>query len=204
MTSTKERILVAAVTLFNLHGAGKISTNHIAAEAGMSPGNLYYHFKNKEEIIRAILEKMHAQWTPVWEAPEVGRATLEELRNRLLINFQMQWDYRFFYREALALLQADEELRQRHTSLMEGRMREQEAFAGAFVRDGALCLTIGQSQIRHLLTACWIVVNNWLSFLEMNGTEVTALQFGEGVELVWSMLAPFLAGSGIPKEVQGL
>ena len=53
----RERILDAALALFNDSGTARISTNHIAAAAGISPGNLYYHFQNKEEIIRALFER---------------------------------------------------------------------------------------------------------------------------------------------------
>lgn len=53
--STKDRIASAAVELFNASGVGPVTTNHIAAHLGISPGNLYYHFANKEEILVAIM-----------------------------------------------------------------------------------------------------------------------------------------------------
>ena len=53
-TKTKEKILLTAIELFNKYTASAISTNHIAAEMNISPGNLYYYFKNKEEIIKEI------------------------------------------------------------------------------------------------------------------------------------------------------
>ena len=57
MNKTKEKILVVALDLFNRHGTRAITTNHIAEACDMSPGNLYYHFKNKEQIIFALFEK---------------------------------------------------------------------------------------------------------------------------------------------------
>ena len=41
---TKDKIIAKAIDLFNIHGTKAISTNHIAKELGISPGNLYYHF----------------------------------------------------------------------------------------------------------------------------------------------------------------
>ena len=57
--ATHEAILTAAIDLFNKSGTAAISTNHIAAAAGISPGNLYYHFKNKEDLFLAMLQRDH-------------------------------------------------------------------------------------------------------------------------------------------------
>ena len=53
----RERIVVASLQLFNELGTHTVSTNHIAAHLSISPGNLYYHFANREEIIRAIFPR---------------------------------------------------------------------------------------------------------------------------------------------------
>ncbi|HGY0963944.1 TPA: TetR/AcrR family transcriptional regulator, partial [Vibrio cholerae] len=54
MMKTKDRIVHAALELFNQQGERNITTNHIAAHIEISPGNLYYHFRNKQEIVRDI------------------------------------------------------------------------------------------------------------------------------------------------------
>ena len=56
MTTTKEKIIETSINLFNEKGCLNTSTRHIADELGISIGNLYYHFKNKEEIVIEIYE----------------------------------------------------------------------------------------------------------------------------------------------------
>ena len=68
--STKKLILQTATTLFNQRGTAKVSTNHIAEEAGISPGNLYYHYKDKLHIIREIYEQMILDWETLYTQVE--------------------------------------------------------------------------------------------------------------------------------------
>ena len=56
--NTADAILETALTLFNRNGASSVSTRHIADEMRISPGNLYYHFRNREEIVRALMQRM--------------------------------------------------------------------------------------------------------------------------------------------------
>ncbi|MBY5993466.1 TetR/AcrR family transcriptional regulator [Ferrimonas balearica] len=52
---TRERILDQSIRAFNHSGTAQVSVLAIATELGISPGNLYYHFRGKEEILIALL-----------------------------------------------------------------------------------------------------------------------------------------------------
>ena len=58
---TRDKIVYAALELFNEHGERSITTNHIAEHIEISPGNLYYHFRNKQEIVRDIFTLYSAE-----------------------------------------------------------------------------------------------------------------------------------------------
>lgn len=58
----KDKILESALGLFNNNGSEKISTNHIATDCQISPGTLYYYFKNKNEIIRELFILMEKEY----------------------------------------------------------------------------------------------------------------------------------------------
>jgi len=54
---TAERILEVTLALFNRFGEPNVSTTLISAELGISPGNLYYHYPAKDELINSLLER---------------------------------------------------------------------------------------------------------------------------------------------------
>ena len=55
-SATKIKILATALQLFNNEGEAQVSSVDIASVMGISPGNLYYHYKGKDEIIAALFE----------------------------------------------------------------------------------------------------------------------------------------------------
>lgn len=106
--SRKLKILETARKLFNESNTQAVTTNHIAKAMNISPGNLHYHYRNREEIIRVLYKQLTSESTlEVDELPK-DIATLNA-HHKLLI--KVQWKYRFFFRELLFLFSRDEKLR---------------------------------------------------------------------------------------------
>lgn len=70
----RQLIIEAAATLFILKGFHQTGMRDIAAQAGISLGNLYNHFKGKHEIIAAIAEMETAEMEPLLELLETSGA----------------------------------------------------------------------------------------------------------------------------------
>ncbi|MGZ8795860.1 MAG: TetR/AcrR family transcriptional regulator [Thermoanaerobaculia bacterium] len=54
---SRQQILDAALKLFSHRGYGATSVQEIAEAAGLSKGNLYHHFPDKETVFRALLDR---------------------------------------------------------------------------------------------------------------------------------------------------
>jgi AcrR family transcriptional regulator len=110
--NTKEKIIHTSISLFNEFGERSISTNHIASHLGMSPGNLYYHFKNKEDIIRHIFalyrDHLNTHFKPIHNDDDA----FSHLSDYLDSLFDLMWRFHFFYDNLGVILARDSQLKQ--------------------------------------------------------------------------------------------
>lgn len=189
--STREKILDTALTLFNEQGTGAVSTNHIAEAAGISPGNLYYHFRNKEEIIRGLFERLFAANDVVFNLPTETLPTLDDLQKMVKANYKILWGYRFAHRELAALLRADAELRTRFLAV---RKRGFEGFHQLFntFANAGVIRAANPETIQDLAETCWLITEFWLNSLEISGKAVSESQMERGAALMMRILEPYI------------
>jgi AcrR family transcriptional regulator len=199
--NTRERIIEMAIRLFNEQGTGAVSTNHIAGALEMSPGNLYYHFRNKEEIIRAILERMIARWESLYAFPMEHAPRLADVQQIVTDNFLLLWDYRFFYRELSALVQRDPVLKGRYQQIRRERLANLEALLQQFVSPGMARSPQTTASITNLARLCWLISDYWLPFLEIDGELVLPEVIEQGVTLYMQVLRPYVSEAGNALEV---
>lgn len=98
----QERIKAAALALFAEHGYHGTSTEMIIAKAGVSKGLLFFHFQNKEELLKTLqYEWMEKLWATI--VPEKNEALkpavcLEQLLDRILETLiDHESEYRIHY-----------------------------------------------------------------------------------------------------------
>ncbi|HEY8597415.1 MAG TPA: TetR/AcrR family transcriptional regulator [Thermomicrobiales bacterium] len=190
--TTRERILDAALALFNEGGTAAASTNHIAAACGISPGNLYYHFRNKEEIIRALFERMFARWGEPSPAPDDRPLTVADLWGVGQDTFALLWDYRFVYRELIALLRRDDYLQQRWVEVRERGFVGFRELIDHYVAAGVLRRPDDPEEVTRLAELCWLVSEFWPASVETAGLTVDAAQMDRGVALLMQIVQPYI------------
>ncbi|MEW6402278.1 MAG: TetR/AcrR family transcriptional regulator [Chloroflexota bacterium] len=188
--STRERILDTALALFNDQGTPAVSTNHIAETAGISPGNLYYHFRNKEEIIRQLFERLFAATDVGFDLPAGETPTMDDLQAYVRTIYRILWEYRFAYRELVALLRNDTELKTRFLSVRQRGFEGFHQLFDAFVSVGILRAIESPQTIENLAEITWMITEFWLNSLELSGKTVDESQMERGVQLMMQVLEP--------------
>jgi len=101
---TKDRIIETALRLFNEEDEPNVTTNHIADEMDISPGNLYYHFRSKDDIIWQIFLNYEKKINQVLNLKGVKYTSMEDMWLYLHMVFEVIAEYRFLYRNLIQLM----------------------------------------------------------------------------------------------------
>jgi AcrR family transcriptional regulator len=216
---TRDRVLSAALQLFNERGTASVTTNHVAERAGISPGNLYYWFSDKNEIVRELYAEFVAAYEQLWRGShsetrshgepgslEVGvqagveagvlgdplDLTPEEVLARLAEGAALSRRYAFLARDLLGLLHGDPVLAAEYRAVRERRIAEFTDLAGAW-RARGLIRPLDEGTVTDLVQALWVIAETWLAFGELDGSHPDAEL---GTRLLGVVLRPYLTPDG--------
>jgi AcrR family transcriptional regulator len=191
MSKKRQNILDAALKLFNQEGSARITTNHIAEAAGISPGNLYYHFRNKEDLIRSLYAEMAEAWQTGFQVP-AHVPTLADLDALLSLSFQLIWRYRFFYQEFVSLCMRDPDLADQYRIL---RQHGQTSFGKlvALFGEHGVFRRLSETETQDLADLSWLLTEFWLPYLQLGGEAPGEEHIQRGIALFRALLRPYLA-----------
>ena len=191
---TAQRILEAAQDLFNRFGEPNVSTTLLSAELGISPGNLYYHYPAKDELVNALFDQ-HA---------EALRALLAQARDArdgpdadvfLHALFGCIWSTRFLYRDLNDLLSRNRRLETLFQPLLDEEALAMRQWLGRLREAGTM--QIEPADVPALADSMMVVLTSWLSFEYVReprrALEPAAEQaaLARGVRQVLHLLAPY-------------
>lgn len=196
---TRERILELSLRLYNEFGEPNVTTTVIADEMNISPGNLYYHFRNKDEITNSIFEDYEKEIDALLELPKHRALNIEDAWLFLHLLFELIWRYRCFYRDLNDLLSRNRKLELHFQRILERKTKTAEKLCHELRATGELIAT--DEEIRSAATSMVLVSTYWLSFeyvrlaRQFNNPEVQSQSVAKGAYQVLSLLAPYLQGA---------
>jgi AcrR family transcriptional regulator len=158
---TAERILEVTLTLFNRFGEPNVSTTLISAELGISPGNLYYHYPAKDELINSLFDRYERTLTELLRAADEV-ANVEDAWLFFHMLFELIWQYRFLYRDLNDLLSKNRRLETHFQFVLKHKSRAVQQVLGALGRSDAM--RIAPADAEPVATAMVVVLTYWLSY----------------------------------------
>ena len=192
---TAERILEVTLELFNRFGEPNVSTTLISAELNISPGNLYYHYPAKDELINSLFDRYERSLNELLNASD-GVRDVEDAWFYMHTLFELIWQYRFLYRDLNDLLSKNRRLETHFQSVLKNKTRSIRLMLDGMVRSGAMA--IDSREMEATATSMVVVLTYWLSFeyvrdprraLEPESAQGALMR---GAQHVLNLLVPYL------------
>jgi AcrR family transcriptional regulator len=216
---TAERILEVTLELFNRFGEPNVSTTAISAELRISPGNLYYHYPAKDELINALVDRYKRALAELLGAAEDVR-NVEDAWLFVHMLFELIWNYRFLYRDLNDLLSKNRRLETHFQAVLRDKAHAVQALLDGLARGQALAVSppsapgrpqaterpgktkhdagVGADMSTAVSNAMVVVLTYWLSYEYVRDPrralepESAAAALNRGAFHVLSLLLPYL------------
>ena len=187
---TRQRILDASLVMFNAQGEPNVTTNHIADELEISPGNLYYHFRNKDDIIEQLFGGYEQRMDAALSAPEGRLPGLEDVWLQLHLVFECIWDYRFLYRDLVDILSRNRRLRMRFARILRRADEQAHDAMRGLVRAGVM--RASADEVDAAATNILVIATFWLNYAAARGDKDEQASIRDGIVQVMMLVSPFL------------
>ncbi|MEM6722825.1 MAG: TetR/AcrR family transcriptional regulator [Bacteroidota bacterium] len=194
MPNTKQRILDTSIRLFNSKGIASVRLQQIAEEIGISPGNLAYHFKNKEAILSAVNCEL---------VEEAGIILKNYRRVPNLLDFHLQLSHYFEFLERYPFYFLDElEIERTYPSI--GKIRREQLQQMQTQIQQRFTYNVERSILRpepragiyeSVVNTIWVLITYWVpvNLAKGNHLEVQEEHFKE---VIWNQIFPYLTDIG--------
>jgi AcrR family transcriptional regulator len=187
---TRQRILDTSLAMFNTQGEPNVTTNHIADELEISPGNLYYHFRNKDDIIEHLFARYEERMDNALAAPSGRLPELEDIWLQLHLVFECIWDYRFLYRDLVEILSRNRRLRMRFARIL--KRADERAHLVMRGLNQAGIMRGSADELNAAATNVLVLSTFWLNYSAARGDRDEQTAIRQGIIQVMMLLAPFL------------
>ena len=202
--NTYSRIVEASLMLFNEEGERNISTNHIAAHLGISPGNLYYHFRNKDEIIVQLFKRYSEDLLQYLHRVVLPENVCDAIRYMAGI-YDVMWRYRFLFSDVNALLARSAELLGEHNNFTHAKVSPLLVeLLTQLNKEGII--RADATAMNDLALNIWMITKYWFDFDgSLRGrAKLTEDSKVRGVQRTLSLLRPYLIESQVAEFDQTL
>lgn len=195
---TRDRILHTSLALFNDEGEPQTTTIDIANEMDISPGNLYYHFKGKDEIIAELFHQYeqalsHTLTAPIESPLSADQANVEDNWYYLYVVMEEMYQYRFLYHNLDDILQRYPDIQRGFKRLIQLKRAALYAICQTLLRQSVI--DAKEQQLLGLVDNMTLTLTFWLNYSELlHESRPPSITIHQGVLQLLTMVAPYLGG----------
>lgn len=193
---TRDRILHTSLALFNEEGEAHTTTIDIANEMDISPGNLYYHFKGKDEIIAELFQQYELALSSTLTAPieqplSADRTNVENNWYYLYVVMEEMYQYRFLYHNLDDILARYPDIRRGFRRLIQLKRAALFAICQTLLQQAVI--DARDQQLLGLVDNMTLTLTFWFNYDQLlHEDREPQVTIHQGVLQLLTMVAPYL------------
>ena len=189
---TRERIIHVSLDLFNEFGEPNVTTLQIADELDISPGNLYYHYKNKTEILVELFARYENEIKNLLDVPPDEDFSLEDYWLFLHLIFECIAKYRFLYKDLVNILQRYEKVRHKFKTILRMKTDSSHKICQSLQKQNILL--VDHETLTTLCDNIVLISTYWPSYDMLNhiGTD-RDINLARGIYQIMSLVSSYLS-----------
>lgn len=194
MSATKQKILKTSLDLFNEMGITKTSLRGIADKAGISVGNLQYHFKKREEIVEALYFQLVEEMNHKFIIPK------EKLFTSFLSTFEKViegfYAYRFFFLDFVSISRKHQKIKYHYRDLTKQREQIALALFDQLIKEGLFRQELLHDEYRNVYKRIEVLSNFWFSSILIQEDTIKETTIKDFSEVILQSVYPYLTEKG--------
>lgn len=194
MKRTKKKILEAAIHLFNINGLPNVKLQHIADYCQISVGNLAYHYRTKDILLKTIDNLIQADIESIVSSKK-NFPYMIDFDNQLSNYFHCINKYAFYFLDVLELERCYPDLQKHRVESIVTMIKQINKWIDLNVKNEIIKPKISDNQHQITSRLIWMTISFWMTQQKVLGKKGS----DEGLfkEEIWNQLLPLLTENGL-------
>lgn len=195
--STRENILTKSLELFNRYGLPNVSQRKITEALSISPGNLTYHFRKKEEIQEALYFQLVEKVDIAQKELKQNDVSLQTLTSFIDALFELFFDYRFIFLDIVYLMKTNQKIAAHYAQLLKIRRKQFLDIIDQLISSGIIRKELLPNEYPNLYTRIQILTDFYFSAVEVSEGGVKKEDIQKYRMNILYSIYPYLTKKGI-------
>ncbi len=158
----------------------------------ISPGNLYYHYRNREEIVRVLMERMYCEFNNIYLGSKPSGDPVSSVSSLMDNPVSVMYRYRFFYMEPVNLLERDPLLKKMYFNMKKRRVKDFSGIFELFTAAGILRKNITGDEFEAAFNNIWALNEFIIQSMYMNNEKITEANMKKNFMRIMYIIKPFI------------
>ena len=160
--NTKEKIIWAALELFNSKGLKEVTVRTICKELNISPGNFSYYFSNKDIVVVELYKKMISELYEMSAYVETKQPSITDFLNAHHRYFEIQLKYKFFFLNFFEIITHYSAIKNIYMEIHEKERIFAKESLIKYMDKGVLISSISNEDLDNIINVGFILNNFWM------------------------------------------